>query len=277
MLQQYTQPLPRTLPPAPTLEQVIDVVNNNGDRIQSLYTNQASLSVAGVPFPLRAMVMYERPKNFRLKADTAMTGPELDVGSNGQLFWFWAKRNQPPALYFCRHEQFAASTAQIMPVEPDWLPRALGVITFEPGLPHQGPFPVGTGRLEIRTPPTTPNGNTRMTIVDESRGIVLEEHVYDSKGSLLASSRMSRHKHDASTGTTMPQHVEIQLPTMHMDFGIDLNELQINSIVSGQTDQWTMPSIPGVAAVDLADPNLRLVPPPTATGPPRVPAAQVRY
>ena len=49
MLQQYTNPLPRVLPPSPTLEQVIEVVNRNNSQIQSFSTNRASLSGPGFP------------------------------------------------------------------------------------------------------------------------------------------------------------------------------------------------------------------------------------
>ena len=34
---------------------------------------------------------------------TALTGPEVDLGSNDELFWFWVRRNEPPAVYFARH------------------------------------------------------------------------------------------------------------------------------------------------------------------------------
>ena len=35
MFRRYTTPLPRALPPAPTLEQVIQVVNRNNSRIHA--------------------------------------------------------------------------------------------------------------------------------------------------------------------------------------------------------------------------------------------------
>ena len=143
-LQRYTNPLPRVLPPSPTLEQVIEVVNRNSSQINSFSTNQASLSGPGFP-SLGASVAFERPRRFRLRAGTGLTGTEVDLGSNDELFWFWLHRNQPPAVYFCRHEQFAASPArQTTPFEPGWLIEALGVVEFDPALPHQGRLPCPT-------------------------------------------------------------------------------------------------------------------------------------
>ena len=78
-------------------------------------------------------------------------------------------------MYFCRHDQFAASPArQMVPIQPDWLIDALGVSTFDPSLPHQGPYPLPDGRLEIRTIKETPEGTiTKRTILDASQGWVL--------------------------------------------------------------------------------------------------------
>ncbi len=240
---------------------MVDVVNNNSNQVLSLYTNRGSISVPGLP-SLRALVAYQRQRNFRLRADTPFTGPEIDLGSNDQLFWFWVKRNQPPGLFFCRHDQFATSAARPMvPIEPDWLIRALGVVSFEPGIAYEGPIPVSAGRLEVRTPPTVPGGNTRVTVIDATRGIVLEEHVYNPQGTRLATALLSRHRRDPATGITLPRHVDLHLPTTKLEIGIDLNNLQINTLNPAQADLWTKPIYPGYTEVDLADPNLHLAPP----------------
>ncbi len=277
MLQQYTQPIPRALPGEATLTQVVDVVNNNSAQIQSLYTNHGSISVPGMP-SLRALVAYQRQRNFRLRADTAFTGPEVDVGSNDPLFWFWIKRNQPPALYWCQHDQFAGSSARAMvPIEPDWLIRALGVVSFESGVVHQGPIPVSAGRLEVRTPPISPGGNTRVTVIDATRGVVLEEHVYNPQGTRLASALLSRHRRDATTGVTLPRHVDLHLTAAKLEIGIDLNNLQINSLNPAQADLFAKPVYPGYTEVNLADPNLHLIQPSVTSPLPQVPPQNVRY
>jgi hypothetical protein len=278
MLQQYTQPLARALPPSPSLERVANVVNRNSGQVQTLFTSQASVTVPGSPTALRTTVAYQRDRRLRLRADTALSGTELDLGSNDDVFWFWVKRNQPPALFFCRHDQFATSAArQILPVEPTWLPRALGIVSFEPGGNYQGPIPISAGRLEIRTLPATPDGNTLVTVVDDSRGIVLEEHVYDPRGNRLASALLSRHQRDGTTGITLPRHVELHLPTMQLQIGIELKDEQINRLQSSQSDLWLKPTYPGYTEVDLADPNSPLLQP-TARGiPPRAVPQNVRY
>lgn len=255
MFRQYTTPPPLALLPVPTLEQVIQVVNRNNSQIHSYSTTQAKLSGPGFP-TLRANVAFERPLRFRLRADTAMTGPELDLGSNDQYFWFWIRRNQPPAAFFCRHDQFAASRArQMMPIDPYWLIEALGTAEFDPGLPHQGPFPLSEDRLEVRTIRETPEGpTTKSTIIDAVQGYVLQQHVYDAQGRLLASSTADGHRRDPLSGLVMPTSVSVTCPAAQFSMRVDLGNVQINRLEGNPVELWTMPSYQGAVVIDLANP-----------------------
>jgi hypothetical protein len=255
VLQQYTQPIPRALPPSASLTQIIDVVNDNSARVQSVSTSRATLTTPGFP-SLNARIDFQRPRSFRLIGQKFI-GPEVDLGSNDELLWFWLKRAQPPALFYCRHDQFGASAGrQIIPVEPEWLIEAMGVVTFDPAQQHMGPNPVGQGRLEIRTPPNVPGKGMRITIIDESRGVVLEEHVYDPQGVRLASAVLSRHVRDPASGVTLPRHVEVQFPPAKLELTLDMPELLINQLTADQSAQlFIKPSYSGYNEVDLAQPN----------------------
>ena len=135
-MQQYTQPIPRALPPSPSLDQVVDIVNDNSARVQALSAPRATITAPGFP-SLNANIAFQRPRSFRLIAQKFI-GPEVDLGSNDELLWFWIRRSQPPALFFCRHAQFGSSAArQIVPVEPEWLIEALGVVTFDRDRPDR--------------------------------------------------------------------------------------------------------------------------------------------
>ena len=93
--------IPRVLPASPTLEQVMTVVNRNSQLVHSFTADQAEIAVDGAP-KLRANMAMTRPNNFRLQAGTLITGPELDLGSNDELFWFWVRRDDSNAVYYCR-------------------------------------------------------------------------------------------------------------------------------------------------------------------------------
>ncbi len=267
-----TRPEPRILPPRPTLSQVIQAVNNNNSRIQSFSTTQASLSVPGIP-SLRANLAFERPRRFRLRADL-LGSPELDLGSNESQFWFWVKRNEQPAVYFCAHDQFATSPArQMVPVDPTWLIEALGVVELDPAAVHDGPIMQPRDRLEIRTTRQTPAGPAlRSLVIDAGTGWVLQQHLFDAQGRMIAKSVASRHRRDPLSGVVMPRVVKLDFPTANPPFSmrIDLGNLQINRPLEGDPNQlWAMPCYQGFPPVDLCQPCV-----PPAMSPPTVTSAQ---
>ena len=272
MIRQVSAPMPRVLPENPTLEQVVKAVNQNGSRVHSLAVNQASVSVAGYP-SLRANLAAERVRKFRLRAGSIL-GDEVDIGSNDELFWIWVKRNQPPAVFTCRHDQFANSSArQIMPVEPEWLFEALGAVTFDPNERHEGPTPIGQGRLQIRSSRQSSFGELmKVTVVDASSAWVLEQHLYDPReasGGPIASAFTLGHRRDALTGVTMPRQVEIQFPTAKFTMKLDIEELRLNELPGDPAMLWAKPEVPGYTNIDLADPNIRFLQPnqPLVTSP----------
>ena len=247
-------PAPQVLTAGSTLDQVIAAVNQNADRVVRLQSSDASITVpgaAGIPL-LRGNIAAERPRRLRVQASTALTGQELDVGSNDELFWFWIKRNEPPAVYFARHEQFANCAARTaLPVEPEWLWDALGLARLEPNDCHEGPLPHGDGAIEVRSTLNRPGGRyTKLTVIDASTAWVLEQHVYDEAGQLVASSRARSHRYDPQTGVSLPRVVEVQVPKAQLSLKIDLGRVQVNT-PPGNPALYAMPTLTGYEQVDL--------------------------
>jgi hypothetical protein len=265
----YTQP--RMLPAAATLDQIVSLVNDNANRVQSLQSTQASLSLPGAP-TLRASVALAPPRRLRLRA-SSITGPELDLGSNDELFWLWVSRYQPPQTFMCRHDQFAMSNArQIMPVEPEWLVDAAGLARFDTTQPLEGPFPVHGDRVEIRSHRATAVGEvTQITVVDQWEGTVVEQDVYNPQGQLLAVARASSFQRDAASGATLPRSIDVQWPTTQLSFHLDITGWVVNSIPADNLTYWAKPEYPGYPNIDLADPHLQFAVPGRA--PPGTPFA----
>jgi len=255
-VRQYATALPRALPPSPSLQQVIEVVNRNSSQIRSFTTTEAKLSGPGFP-ALRASIAFQRSKRLRLRAETALTGPEIDLGSNDELFWFWVRRNQPPGVYFCRHERFDAGSArQVIPIEPQWLIEAMGIAEFDPALPHQGPFPLPNGRLEVRTIRETAAGTTtKVTIVDGVSGLVLQQRIFDAQGRLLAASTAVGHRQDPLSGLILPAVVDIYCTAARLSMRVELGHAQINRLPGDQSQLWAMPNYPSAPPIDLCDPG----------------------
>jgi len=256
-----TMPLPRTLPAQPTLDQIIATVHDNTQRVRSYMAPQAVLIVPGVP-RLSAQVACEPPRRFRLRAQTAVTGNELDIGSNDDLFWLWIRRHQPPVTLFCRHDAYAQSSARkLLPLRADWMPELLGLVNFRAEDKHEGPYVLPDGRLEIRSRMVAPEGDMlKSTILDATTGLVMEQHLFTVAGERLASVRTSRHRVDPQSGAALPRLVEVSWPASGVEFQLELNTITTNAPASDPGQLWQMPSYEGYTPVNLADPAVVITP-----------------
>jgi hypothetical protein len=256
-----TMPLPRVLPPQPSLDQIIGVIHDNSQRVRNYMAPQAVISVPGVP-RLSAQVACEPPRRFRLRAQTAVSGNELDLGSNDDLFWLWIRRHEPPVMLFCRHDQYAQSSARrLLPIRADWMPELLGLISFDPNDSHEGPFPLSDGRLEIRSRLTSPDGELlKSTLVDGTTGLVLEQHLFTPTGERLASVRTTQHRVDPTSGAALPRKVDVSWPASDVNFTLELKAVTTNMPASDPGQLWQMPAYEGYEPVDLADPSVVIGP-----------------
>ncbi len=253
--QQIWRQQPTVLPilsPAPTRDEIIRTVNRNTDQVRSLSTNSATLDGPGFP-SLRASLFVERPGRFRISASHVVTGKELDLGSNDELFWMWIRRSQPPAMYFCRHDRFAGSRMQRMiPLRPEQIVEAFGLIRFDPDGSHEGPFPSGPDRLQMRSVIEGASGPmTRIVVVDAKMGWPLEQHLYDQSGKYLATVRASGHRLDPASGAYLPHNIEMQWPQAQLSLSINVRHYRVNQPIPPEV--WTKPEEPGFRNVDLAN------------------------
>jgi hypothetical protein len=259
-------PAPAVITSGATVPQIITAVNQNTARIQTYTANNATLTVPGMPGPmLQGNIAIERPQRFRLRAGTVLSGPELDLGSNEQIFWFWVKRNVPPALYYTRHDQYASSAArQVLPVEPSWLMDALGLITLDPNAPYEGPFARSDGSLELRSQVATPSGTlSRVVVIEPNTAQVLEQHLYQPNGTLVASSVAQRHRYDAINQVSLPERVSINVPGAQLALTLEMGQIVVNQPV-GDAQMFALPVIEGFPAVDLSTLGPPPIPPVSA-------------
>lgn len=232
---------PQLFQDEPTLAELIGAVNANTDRVNQLQADSVTLSLTGAPI-LRGNLKFERPKNFRMIAGlTQLTGSEVDVGSNSELFWVWIKRMDQ--IYYARHEEFVNSPARTaVPLEPSWLVEAIGLPRFDAGDRHEGPIDRGNNQYEIRSYLSGANrGKTKVTIIDGAYGWVLSQAMYDEKNQLAASAIATEHRYYAGAGVVLPATVEINLPTAGQTARIDVAEYTINQLTGDPARLWAMP------------------------------------
>lgn len=256
--------LPRNAP----LPEVLHLVNRNAALVQSLYTTDARVtgSSQGQPFTIGARFAMEKPRRFRLIARNVLGNEELDLGSNDEQFWYWVARAQPPALYYCRHEQ---ATDAALPLDPNWIIEALGVGELEPAEVYEGPNPVGGGRIELRSHARSPQGEplTRLTTIDACRGWIVEQTLIDASGRVVAQAALSQHRDDPESGAVLPRRVHLSWPDARLSITLSLSDLRVNEMPVG-TDLWMRPSKP--QEIDLCNTSLaplRAPPPSSRRGP----------
>ncbi len=247
-------PVPSVLTANPSLDEILQAVNGNSALVQSISTNYATLSPQGAP-SLRAALFIEKPGRFRVRGTHALSGPEVDLGSNDEMFWLWIKRSEPPALYFARHSQLASSGfRRLMPLSPQQLVEAFGIATFDPQAAHQGPFPQGEGRLAVRSTIAGPEGLlTKTTVVDARSAWVVEQQLHDAAGQLLASVKTSDHKLDAMSHAWLPHTIELAIPSGSLSMTLSIERWDVN--VPPPADAFVKPEQQGFPNVDVSDPR----------------------
>ena len=271
------QPPPVAFARPPTLPEIVQTINAQTDRVYQLHTDAATLTIPGAP-ALRASLALQRPRNFRLRAHFVGLGQVLDIGSNDERFWVLVDApqlatNVPRAVYFARHDQFRQGAAgKVLPIEPQRLVEAFGLLRLDPAEPLEGPYRRGPGQLEIRARVPGPEGDlTRVLVLHETYGWVLEQHLYDPQGKLLGSALASNQRYYPNVGVSLPHQIEIRLPPPAEPVRIDVQNYTVNQLYGDPNQLWTMPAFTGYTMIDLGTPAAS--PPPAGMPPnPQAPA-----
>ncbi|MDR1384780.1 MAG: hypothetical protein LBJ67_13180 [Planctomycetaceae bacterium] len=247
---------PNVLPTEATLNDIMTFVNNNNGRKRSFVATSARISIDNVPVALNSQIVYEYPKKYRaIGVAMALSGNDFDIGSNERLFWVWYKQDPRNAIYYCHHDQYATSSVrENIPIDPNWLIEAMGIVVFSPNEEHQLAGRAPDGNWKIITKRPTPTGTfTKYTIVDSNTACVLAQELYNPAGRLVASAESLNHTIDTTTGVTYPQAVSMHFYLLgNQQFGMRLTmgQVQFNQSSAFMADTFTMPNL-GTQAIDL--------------------------
>ncbi len=123
----------------PTAAEVVAHLNQNAQSIHALEVQDVAIDVnqGGLQeWRVYGQIYFQKPRNFRLVAE-ALRQSEADFGSNDKEFWYWLKRNDPPALFHCSYEELARVRAFPLPFHPDWIADGLALNELDPSGQHQ--------------------------------------------------------------------------------------------------------------------------------------------
>lgn len=246
---------PCVLPPDASIEQIVAHLNQNVDRLLAWQAYNVGIHASGVPFRLDGDLAVQKGRRLRLRVHSAL-GNEVDLGSNEEIFWFWARQNKQPHVYYARHEDADLATQQLnLPFEPQWLMEAFGLepydptqLRLQPGLPH------GSGTVQLVSDHVMQNGwqIRRIVVVDLCHGLVREHTLWDSAphGKPIASARLSEHFIDPATGVVLPRRMELDWPQAAMKLTMEFGVVQVNPVGLSE-DLWQMPNLQQTQAVNL--------------------------
>ena len=264
-------PSPEVFTQLPTLDQLVQTLNEQSSRVEQLQAPSATITAQGLPSSLPAELVHEYPKRIRLVAKTPIVGSGriLDLGSNDDMFWMFVNDEifgvrlpgtQRTPVFVAQHDQFSRSAMhQMLPVEPHWMIESLGLVRLSPTERHEGPIPAGADQIELHSRiPSTQGELTRVLVIHARHGWVMEQRLYDPSNRLLATTQATKFRYYPLENVSLPHHVEIQLspgqPTQ-VAFAIDVNSYAINHLDSNNTRLWSMPEFGGHPRIDLADPH----------------------
>ncbi|MDB5347642.1 MAG: hypothetical protein JWP89_6019 [Schlesneria sp.] len=244
----------------PQLEEVVDHLNRNVDKLHSWQAHKVQIRANNMP-GLSGSLVVEEGQHLRMLVNS-LAGHEVDMGSNNDVFWIWAKRMEP-SYVFCRHEQIDVARQSLgIPFEPQWLMQALGVAPIETeGLTMQID-PTGQ-RARLVQPLLTAHGQPlqKVMVVDLVHGVITEHCIQDSRGQKIAVARLDDFRRDKASGAVLPHRVKLDWPQNQMSLVMNMGEVEINP-TSIPSQIWDMPTMRGTQVVDLgrtSDPGVSRV------------------
>ena len=278
---------PPMVPPTPTLEQITSAINRNSQTIQNFTTENASIHIPGVMIPLQARLTFERPKRLRIQGSVSSLGSqEFDFGSNDELFWLWTRKGTGE-MWYCRHDLYPVCPVRsAIPIDPDWLVEALGMVEFKPTDQHFGPTRQSDGNWEIVSYCQTPSGQYRKrTVIDAKVGWVIRQELYTPQNELVALAEATDLRFDKITGIYYVKRVSVWCQGMDSNskMTLDLGSPTFNTPTPFSPTMFVMPPYEGYQPVDLCSPEFMqqrgVVMPPPAMPPmtmPNVPEASIQ-
>lgn len=234
----------------PQMEEVVDHLNQNVEKLHSWRAHNVKIRANNMP--LSGTLAVEEGQHLRLVVES-LAGHEVDLGSNDDVFWIWAKRMEPAYIY-CSHEQIDdARDALGVPFEPEWLMQALGVA------------PLDTNGLTMQIDPTgkkarlvqqivTAHGQPlqKVITVDLVQGVIVQHEIHDARGQLIAQARLEDYRVYKESGVVLPRRVRLDWPQYEMSLVMNFGQIEVNPAgIPGQI--WDMPQMPGVQMVNLGE------------------------
>ena len=251
----------------PSADNLVTYLNKQADRLAVIESTDVSL-VAHVNksrMPgLTGFMVCEKPRNFRLTGDAIGT-QYVDIGSNGDKFWFWVKDGDSP-LYYCSYTDYEKGVQLPLPFQPEWVVQALGMAKYDPAKQYRMEVKGGTYEL-IENATVQGKAVRKITvfsagpITDQSQPRVVGHVVQDAQtGKVICKATIRRMRYasyrtpEGETSVGYPSDVLLEWPAEQLTMTLKIGKATVNERITNEASSryFTLPNWQGIKAVDLA-------------------------
>lgn len=236
----YKQEKPQ---PVHEIYEIVQKINKKVSNIKNIYIKSMPILLQQGQFTTKVFgeLAMEKDKFFRLKVNHRLTGREMDIGSNDQIFWFWSKRMSPPALYYSKHENLNKTMLRSA-LNPNWMLEALNVGDINVENIEISKFNDFWAIIQSRVDGSGDNV-TAMILIDPNKEIVLGRYLYNKYDKMIASTEYSEFLDN------IPRKILIIWYEEAITLTWSLQNIQINTNIDPEL--WIMPNIKN--KIDMAE------------------------
>ncbi len=252
---------------APSAENLVGYLNKQADKLSVIESTDVSLvaTVNKQRMPgLTGFMVCEAPRNFRLTGD-AISTQYVDIGSNGDKFWFWVKDGEAP-LYYCNYTDYEKGVKLPLPFQPEWVVQALGMAKYDASRPYTVKQNGSTYELIEET--TVQGMPVRKITVfaagslpDQSYPRVVGHIIQDANtGKTICHATVKRvrwakyRSAEGETSVSYPSDVLLEWPAENLTMTLKIDKATVNQRIAPDASAryFTLPQWPNIRNVDLA-------------------------
>jgi hypothetical protein len=247
----------------PKAADLVEFQNANARRVQAVQCNKVEMDVrqgTDSPIGISAMLVCEKPRNFRLKG-VIVGNPAVDIGSNGDEFWFWTKdpNGGESPLYRCGYTDMASGQARMpIPFNPDMVACMLNIAEYKPNARYE--VRQDAKVIELIEPTKSLQGQDvfKVTVFSRDRQRVVAYMLKDKQGKDIYTASIEETQVNKETGAVLPTRVKVVFSgdrsSKPSEMKMTFTDMQVNPVINKERGEalFTRKDLGHLQTIDLA-------------------------
>ena len=243
--------LPKVVAEDASTGELCAAINSNSEKIKSITAMNGSVGVANQPGWANSRLFFERPNKLRVVGTAAVVGRVLDLGCDGEQFWFWSSFENEKELYYCKLDQYQGSNlARAIPIDPTMFPEALGVVEIkEENVENRT---TSAGEILLTVVDKRPDGVYRKRVyIEPLTAAIQRQDVQNPQGETVLSVFVREQQYVDNPGVVMPKKLEIKCSTANETLIVNLGTPTLNDSSKLEASVFKRPTDVNAEAIDL--------------------------